>query len=246
MPDYEKKDLEWSVKIKYVLQGVGISALFAYMFYRSFLAFFILLPLLYLYMKKRKKEYIKERKKKIGLQFRELMNCVLSGLQAGYSIENAFVMSYGDMKSLFGEKSVISKELLYIKKSLHNNQNLEDLLSDFAERSHNEDIKDFADVFKVAKRSGGNLPNIIRSTVDVINTRIDVSRKIETLVSAKKMEQSIMNVVPFAILLYINASSPGFFDSLYHNLTGIIIMSVLLAVYIAAYLLAEKIIQIEL
>ena len=128
-------------------------------------------------------------------------------------------------------------------RELRNNRNLEDLLSEFAVRTQVADIRDFAQVFHIAKRSGGNLPGILKNTADIISDKIEVKREITTMISAKRLEQSIMNVVPFAIILYINFTSPGFFDPLYHNFLGIVIMSVLLAVYMAALFLADRIIQ---
>lgn len=47
-----------------------------------------------------------------------------------------------------------------------------------------------------------------------------------------------MNVMPFAVLAYVDASNKGYFDSLYHNLTGVVIMTVCLIVYLAAYFLS--------
>ena len=66
------------------------------------------------------------------------------------------------------------------------------------------------------------------------------------LVAAKKYEQQIMNLVPMGIILYIRVSNPGYFDSLYHNLAGVLIMTAALALYLAAYLLSEKILEITL
>ena len=126
-----------------------------------------------------------------------------------------------------------------------NNSNVEDLLLDFGIRSHIDDIKDFAEIFRIAKRSGGNLTEIIQQTADVIGEKMDVRRKLSTIISAKKMEQSIMNVIPFGIILYIDWSSPGFFDALYHNFTGILIMTALLGIYGLAYVLAGRIIDIK-
>ena len=117
------------------------------------------------------------------------------------------------------------------------------MLLDFAKRSHINDIYDFVEVFAIAKRRGGDFGKIIKNTADIISDKIEVKREITTMISAKRLEQSIMNVVPFAIILYINFTSPGFFDPLYHNFLGIVIMSVLLAVYMAALFLADRIIQ---
>ena len=52
-----------------------------------------------------------------------------------------------------------------------------------------------------------------------------------------------MNVVPLVILLYLNLTSPGYFDVLYGNVSGICIMSVCLLVYLAAYALSEQMLQ---
>lgn len=246
MPDYDKEKISGKETIITVLQWLGLSGLFAYMFYRSLLAFLILICAFPFFLKMKKKEFVRKRKEQLSLQFGEMLTALISSLQAGYSIENAIFQSYEDIRMMFGEKSMMAKELIYIKQSLHNNKNLEDVLLDFANRSHISDIKDFAEVFYVAKRSGGNMPSIIRSSVDVIRMKMEVKKKIETMISAKKMEQNIMNVVPFAILIYINATSPGFFDCLYHNPAGILIMTVLFAIYLVAYFLAQKIIQIEM
>ena len=113
-----------------------------------------------------------------------------------------------------------------------------------AKRTHVQDIKDFAEVFRIAKRSGGDLPGILRNTADLISDRIEVSREINTQIASKKMEQKIMDLVPFGIILYIDTTSPGFFDPLYHSVFGVAVMSVMLLVYLAAYLLAEKILDI--
>ena len=65
------------------------------------------------------------------------------------------------------------------------------------------------------------------------------------MISAKKMEQKIMNFVPFLIIFYIGTTSRGFFDVLYHNLIGIAVMTVCLGFYGVAYLLSKRIVEIE-
>lgn len=233
--------------LKYGLQGVGIAALVSYVFYRSLIVFLLLLiPALIFLLRQKKKDLLRKRKEELNLQFKEMMHAVIAGLQAGYSIENAFTHAYQDICLLYGKQSMMAKELYHLTMELRNNRNIEDVLSDFAARCQVADIRDFAEVFHIAKKSGGNLVGILKNTADVISDKIEVKREITTMISAKRLEQGIMDIVPFAIILYIDVSSPGFFDGMYHNPVGIIIMTVLLAVYIAAYLMAEKIIHIDL
>ena len=125
-----------------------------------------------------------------------------------------------------------------------NNIPLEKLLYNFGVESENKDILEFAIVFSVAKRTGGNLTEIISRTISVISRKIEVEKEIEVLVSAKRMEARIMNGVPFFIIFYIGLTSKGFFNPLYHNPFGIVLMTICMLVYLAAYLLSEKIINI--
>ena len=65
------------------------------------------------------------------------------------------------------------------------------------------------------------------------------------LISAKRMEARIMNLVPFFIIFYISLTSSGFFDPLYHNLFGIAFMTACAGLYITAYLMSERIVNIN-
>ena len=107
------------------------------------------------------------------------------------------------------------------------------------------DIQDFAEVFAVAKRSGGNMTEIIGRTITVISQKMDVEKEIDVLISAKRMEARIMNMVPFFIIFYISLTSPGFFTPMYHNVFGVILMTVCMGFYAFAYLLSERIVNIH-
>ncbi|MCQ2522361.1 MAG: type II secretion system F family protein [Lachnospiraceae bacterium] len=246
MKDYDFYHFSIKEIILFFIEGIGKIALYAYIFYRSILAFILLIPYLILYFKEKRRKCIRKQKENLSVQFKELMGAVNAGLAAGYSVENAFLHARDDLAMVFGKKADITKEMNVIAAGLKNNKNLEDLLSDFGARSHVEDIRDFAEVFNVAKRSGGSLPKVLSNCADVIGGKMDVKRRISTLISAKQFEQSIMNLVPFGIILYIGFTSPGFFDVLYGNMTGIAIMTILFAIYIVALKLADKIIRIRI
>lgn len=225
--------------------GIALAALTAYLFYRSIIAFALLLTALPAYMKKKEKEKRSEQKKEEALQFREAILSVSASLGAGYSVENAFVEACSDLKNLYGENSFIVSEFRNLAGRLQANETLEVILSDMADRSSSPDIRDFADVFVTAKRTGGDLVSIIRRSAFHIGDKIEVMRDIETLMSAKKMEQRVMNAVPFLIILYVSLNSPGFLDALYHNPVGIAVMTGCLGAYAGALLLADRIVSIE-
>ena len=232
--------------LPFLLQGIGIAVLFGMLFYDSVIAILILLPIVipwFIYQKKMEKKRIS---RVVGIQFRDAIASVLTSLKAGYSVENSFKEAERDINLLYGKKSHINRYLSKVYKGLRNNIPLEKLLLNFGRESGNTDIEEFAHVFAVAKRSGGNMTETIERTISVISRKMDVEKEIEVLISAKRLEARIINLVPFIIILYISLTSPGFFKPLYHNLPGVILMTVCMLVYFAAYLLSEKIVNITI
>lgn len=229
----------------YLLEGLAILIVIAEIFYSSLLAVIVLLPLLIpIFSRRRRKEEMR-RSRELVSQFKECSNSILTALKAGKSAENAFRDAVQEMKFLYGDRSEICKELRQIVRGLDNNVPLENLLADFGERSKAEEIRDFAEVFSIAKRSGGNMTEILGRTITQIQNRIDVEREISVMISNSQLEQSIMDIVPFAIIAYIRLSSEGFMDVLYGNAAGILIMTVCLAVYLVAFVISEKIVDIR-
>ncbi len=169
----------------------------------------------------------------------------MTALKAGYSADNAFRESYRDMAFLYGEKSDICRHLLEIDGGLQNNVPLEELLYDFGEESEVEEIREFAEVFSIARHTGGDLVRIMERTNALIQNRLEVEAEIDRLLQSRRFEQRIMDVVPFAIALYVQATSQGFFDALYHNPAGILVMTGCLGAYLAAFSLSEKIVEIR-
>ena len=245
LPDYNEYHFQVRDRALYLTEGMLLIALISYFFYRSWIACVVLLPGLALFMKRKKRELAKRQRQELSGEFKDLILSAAANQKAGYSIENAFRESYRDMAMLYGEKSVICTELRYILSGLDNNVVLEKLLYSLGVRSGLSDVMQFADVFLIAKRNGGNMTDILAKTAAGIEQKTETDREIQLMISGKKTEQKIMNAVPFLIIFYVGTTSKGFFDVLYHNLIGVIVMTVCLGFYLAAYLLSERIVDIE-
>lgn len=243
--DYEQYHFTGKQWIYQVLLYGVIDGMVSTLFYRSFLAFIFFLPGFFFFLKQRKSDYILAGKKELSQQFLTGIQAVSAALAAGYSVENAFEEALEDMERVFEKEDKIIKEFTYIKNQLKLNNTLENLLLDLAKRSRVEDIENFAEVFSAAKRSGGDLIAIIRNTILCISQKEETKMEIETCLSAKRLEQKIMSGVPFMILIYVGAASPGFLDVMYYNPAGICIMSLCLVMYVAAYMWGKKIVDIE-
>ena len=233
---------EW---VRYVLEGIGLVGLIAYFFYRSILAFLFLSPLIFLYVREKRILLNKKRKEDLNVQFKDALKSISGSLQAGYSMENAFLEAYRDMTEYHGPDSVIAKELFGIKVGIRNNQAIEDLVEDMGNRSGLEDILDFAGILRVGKQTGGNINVLFENCMMVIEEKINVKQEILTLISAKRLESRIMSIIPFFIILYVDMTSEGYFNALYAGIAGRILMTICLMVYLVAIRLSQRIMEIK-
>lgn len=233
------KDIRLWLKSLFIPVAVGI------IFYNSFLAVILLLPLCWVYVRIQKRELAKQEDERLAGAFKDGIIAVSFSLNVGYSIENAFREAYKEMQMLYGSESRIAKEFRIICNRMAQNENIEDILEDFAAESGVEDILYFAQVFRYAKRSGGDLMSIIRNTASVIRDKNEVAEDIRTIISGRRMEQMVMNFVPFGIILYLRLASPEFIEPLYGNAAGVAVMTGCLAVYALAIALGRKITDIK-
>lgn len=91
-----------------------------------------------------------------------------SSLAAGYSMENSFAQAQAQLEEMYGERGMMSKEFAVMRSQLSMNRTLEELWGDFAKRSGIEEIRSFAQIFKAARRSGGQLGMIISHVSEII------------------------------------------------------------------------------
>ncbi len=224
-----------------ILAGVGVAVFFAFFFYRSVWAIPFMLPIGAAFVWWRYQRRIQEQELYFLEQFKECILSVAASLRAGYAVENAFLESMGDMRMMFGEECDILDQLKMMEKGLRNNETLESLLYYMAKRKENADVLEFAEVFAIAKRSSGNVTDMIVIYSSIITQKLEGVQEIQALLAAKRLEQKVMNVMPFVIVLYLEYSNPGYFDMMFHNWVGVLIMTGCLVGYLLAFAMAERI-----
>lgn len=168
-----------------------------------------------------------------------------ASLSAGYAVENAFPAAVLELRELYGEDAMITKEFSYLSHQLTMNRTAEGLLLDFARRSGLEEAKQFAEIFAVSKRSRGELVSVADHVVHLLSERITVQQEIMAMTAEKRLEQRMMNGMPCLIILYVDWTSPGFFSPMYETAAGRLVMTVCLIVYLASMLVSARILRIE-
>ncbi len=244
-PDYTVYRLSGIQMAQALGAGVGVAGAVAYTFYRSRAVFVLLLGLVW-FCPRYFREYWKQRRLVLlELQFKEAIQMLSAALSAGYSVENAIASCRRDLELLYGREGMICMEFAYMEEQISMNRPVEELMEDFARRSGLSEVENFSRIFAIAKRSGGRLVPIIRHTVQIMDDRYRVKEEIRLLTASKRLEQRIMNLVPFLMILYIDGTSPGFFHVMYTTAAGRLVMSACLAAYLFSVYLSRRILDIE-
>ena len=230
--DYRKYQFTVKEAAKYLLEGAVICAAVDYLFYQSLLVLLFMLPLPVLFLKIQKKKCIVRQKRNLAVQ-------------AGYSAENAVRATVKDLARLYEKGSDILDEFRYIESQLRLSVPVEELFLDLGKRSGVEDIENFAAVFYTAKRTGGDMTQVLQKVARMLGDKIEVKKEIEATLATKKAEQMVMSIMPAGIICYLKLTSPGFLDVLYGNPFGICAMTVCMGIYGLSYWLGVKIVDIE-
>jgi len=239
MPD--KKELT-----EYFLVSSSIIFVVAYIFYSS-AALSLLMSLLSIaglkyYMRSKSTQ----RKNELRIQFKDMLYSVSASVNAGRHLGEAIQESEKTVAMLYGENSLIVKEIRYMKLKMSEvNCSEETVLNDIAERSHVSEISDFADVCIMCRKTGGDMAGVIYRAAENICEKIDLKRERDVLMSQKKLESRILAVMPSIVICLIRFTSAGYLDVMYSTAAGRIAMTAAFAANIISFVWCLKLTEGE-
>lgn len=237
---YKRTGKEWLVTL---VIGGGICSGLGILFYRHVVGVICLMGLLpgYLYLDGKRREQKRERK--LSEQFQEMLESMAGAMQAGYSLERSILWTQQEMEKRHPDQWVMKEYLLRLVERIRMNQTAEQAFEQLAEETELADIREFVLVLITVKRTGGNLIRVMLHTLHCLAMRQETRREIETLMSGKRLEANLMNLLPMGILLYLWIAMPDLMTPLYHNFKGVLWMSVMLLLYGGGYLWTRKILE---
>ena len=192
--DYRMYHFTGKETAKYLLEGAAVCAAADYLFYQSLPVLLFMLPIPVLFLKMQRKKCTARQQRELNYQFRDALTAMNVAVQAGYSAENAVRASVKDLGRLYEKGSDILDEFRYIESQLRLSVPVEELFLDLGKRSGVEDIEIFSEVFETARRTGGYLIAIIRSTTASVSQKEETRQEIEICLSAEAR-----SVMPFSI-----------------------------------------------
>jgi len=107
---------------------------------------------------------------------------------------------------------------------LHRDQNyglpLRDAFASMLERVPSRDLRIFITGVLIQKDTGGNLPEVMDRIVAVIRDRVRIEGEVRTHTAQGRLTGWILCLLPVALMLFINMTSPGYSRVLFENPMG--------------------------
>ncbi len=225
--------------LRYTATGFLIGGSIVWLVYHSLVAAPLAAVVASAYLVMTNRRLCAERQKNLQYHFRDFLSSLHTAMAAGYSLENAVRSASSDLEKLYGPEDDLVRESKDMLWQMSYQRPVEQLFRELGDRSGVEDIRQFGEILMIAKRTGGNMDQVLESTWRNLSEKIDTAREIDALVAAKRYEQKLMSLMPAGVILYLKLAFPGFLDGMYGHLTGAAVMTACLGVYLGAFFLGR-------
>ena len=242
--DYRFYQLNKEETIKYYVCVSAICFVLGMLFYNNVIASAALCAITPLFKSKYANYKCEKRKKRLLEHFKDVLYSISASVAAGRQMPQAIADAAHQAEMLGNE---IASELNYMV-SMYNEAHgkIEDLLTDFGERSGIDEVKLFASSYRLCKKSGGDIEDVCLKSAYLLIERIDYQSEVNAVLSEKKLDTILLMAMPPAILFFLNLSSYDYVSLLYQGLEGRIIMTVSLFLMALAGVWSLKIMTLDL
>lgn len=187
---------------------------------------------------------LNKQKHTLKLQFKDMLLSLSASISAGSNIQSAFENALNDLKVQYKETDFIVREMQEIISGVAQNINFEIMIRDFGNRSDNEDVVAFADVFEICYRKGGSMQLVIQRTYQLVSEKTAVTDEIETKLTSNKMQHNAMSVMPIVVVAMLKFTNDTFAEN-FATPIGIIVNVVAMGIFIASYRYGLKICDVK-
>ncbi|MCL2492622.1 MAG: type II secretion system F family protein [Clostridiales bacterium] len=187
------------------------------------------------------------RRRELSAAFKDMLLSLSSSFQTGRHMTEALREAKDNLLLIYPKNAAINRELEQMTRRLSaGGESEREVLFDFARRSCNEDVQNFADVYYTCLTTGGDIVKVVHRTADALVEKIAIRREIEALTAQKQYESKLLTAMPLVILLFLRFSAPDYLDALYGTLAGRLLMTGALAALVASFVWSNRILSMEM
>ena len=223
----------------------GITVWMSYFVFNSVFGLLAFVPVFIIHRRFHGKKEEEKAKEGFFERYREFLSGLSTGLRAGHSLENSMRDAREALIMLYGKKDGFVNELTKLLRQVSMNVPVEEAFKDFSGRHPFEEVLDMAEVLAIGKRMGGNYTENISRAAEKIRQSLLLKSEIRAKSAEKKLELTMMLILPPGILTYIRLCSPEFVEALYQTAIGFAAVLSAISIYLFAAWWGSRIIRIE-
>ena len=158
---------------------------------------------------------IDRRQQKFAAQLPDALQLVIGSLRSGFSLAQAIdAMAREAAEPVAGEFSrALSETRLGV--------DLEDALARVAQRMRSKDLAWAVVAIRVQREVGGNLAEVLSTTVGTMRERQALRRHVRALAAEGKLSAYILIALPIVVALVLMLTRPGYLAPLVHSAVGV-------------------------
>ena len=199
----------------------------------SFILGYYTLDIIYFY------KYSKYRKK-IENDLLDAITIMNNAFKAGMSIIQAIELVY---KELDGP---ISKEFKKISTELSYGLDLDTAFRRFAERIKISEAVYLTSSLSVLNKTGGNIIKVFESIKTTMYSKKKLENELKSLTSSSRFIMWVLIFVPIVFVIFIATINRGYFEPLFKNPLGIVLIFVILIIYITYIFTVRRIMKVRM
>ena len=140
----------------------------------------------------------------------------------------------------------LDQEVEQVLREMRVGSSLDQALLNFSWRVQSPSLDALLSGVLIARRIGGQLPDILETTATTLREMARLDGVLRAKTAQARMQIWVMAFFPLVVLFGFDAMSPGYFDVLTDKTVGMVMIAAAVVFWIAAILIARKIMAVEL
>jgi tight adherence protein B len=173
-------------------------------------------------------------------QIEPWLNAIANALKASPSLGEAIAAS----SSLVG--APMSQEVDVVIKEYELGTPLDRALDTFANRMNSRTLGGCVLALKVARRSGGNLPEMLENAATALREMARLEGVVRTKTAEGKAQAFVIGMIPAPLILLINWIEPTFLNPLFETFSGHLVLVAIAVLWVSAIALSRKILDVDI
>lgn len=180
-----------------------------------------------------------KRLKAFNDQLGDILNMLVSGIRAGYSILQAMEAVSKEMGPPASEE--FARVVREVQLGIPMSQALDNLLR----RVPSDDLDMTITAIKVQQEVGGNLAEVLDNISFTIRERVRIKGEIRALTAQARASAYIVSFLPVGVAILVYLINPKFMGKMFTHPCGWIMLGVAVAGIVAGFFITRKIANIE-